>query len=159
MSGVVNYIYLCYNHLDKLEFDEGGRPMKKRLLYLILPIITLILEILPYGAVCNFANPEGEPWRRTFSYFDLTPFGYANFTPLLTAIITCLIFVLLVIYYIKGNVRTAIRAKNILCVAVVMSLGPLMFGITYFSLVAGLITLSLVAELLLLQFSVKKPIE
>ena len=23
MSGVVNYIYLCYNHLDKLEFDEG----------------------------------------------------------------------------------------------------------------------------------------
>ena len=133
--------------------------MKKRLLYLILPIITLILEILPYGAVCNFANPEGEPWRRTFSYFDLTPFGYANFTPLLTAIITCLIFVLLVIYYIKGNVRTAIRAKNILCVAVVMSLGPLMFGITYFSLVAGLITLSLVAELLLLQFSVKKPIE
>ena len=133
--------------------------MKKRLLYLILPIITLILEILPYGAVCNFANPEGEPWRRTFSYFDLTPFGYANFTPLLTAIITCLIFVLLVIYYIKGNVRTAIRAKNILCVAVVMSLGPLMFGITYFSFVAGLITLSLVAELLLLQFSVKKPIE
>ena len=133
--------------------------MKKRLLYLILPIITLILEILPYGAVCNFANPEGEPWRRTFSYFDLTPFGYANFTPLLTAIITCLIFVLLVIYCIKGNVRTAIRAKNILCVAVVMSLGPLMFGITYFSFVAGLITLSLVAELLLLQFSVKKPIE
>lgn len=133
--------------------------MKKRLLYLILPIITLILEILPYGAVCNFANPEGEPWRRTFSYFDLTPFGYANFTPLLTAIITCLIFVLLVIYYIKGNVRTAIRAKNILCVAVVMSLGPLVFGITYFSFVAGLITLSLVAELLLLQFSVKKPIE
>ena len=133
--------------------------MKKRLLYLILPMVTLILEILPYGAVCNFANPEGEPWRRTFSYFDLTPFGYANFTPLLTAIITCLIFFLLVIYYIKGNVRTAIRAKNILCVAVVMSLGPLMFGITYFSFVAGLITLSLVAELLLLQFSVKKPIE
>lgn len=133
--------------------------MKKRLLYLILPIITLFLEILPYGAVCNFANPEGEPWRRTFSYFDLTPFGYANFTPLLTAIITCLIFVLLVIYCIKGNVRTAIRAKNILCVAVVMSLGPLVFGITYFPSVAGLITLSLVAELLLLQFSVKKPIE
>ena len=133
--------------------------MKKRLLYLILPIITLILEILPHGAVCNFANPEGEPWRRTFSYFDLTPFGYANFTPLLTAIITCLIFVLLVIYCIKGNVRTAIRAKNILCVAVVMSLGSLVFGITYFSLAAGLITLSLVAELLLLQFSVKNPIE
>ena len=131
--------------------------MKKRLSYLILPIITLILEILPYGAVCNFARPEGEPWRKTFSYFDLTPFGYANFAPLLTAIITCLIFVLIVIYCIKGNVRTAIKAKNMLFVAVVMSLGPLVFGIRYFSLVGGLITLSLVAELLLLQFSIKKP--
>ena len=133
--------------------------MKKRLSYLILPIITLILEILPYGAVCNFARPEGEPWRKTFSYFDLTPFGYANFAPLLTAIITCLIFVLIVIYCIKGNVRTAIKAKNMLFVAVVMSLGPLVFGIRYFSLVGGLITLSLVAELLLLQFSIKKPTE
>lgn len=134
---------------------KGGCPMKKRLLYLILPIITLVLEILPYGAVCNFANPEGEPWRRTFSYFDLTPFGYANFAPLLTAIITCLIFVLLVIYCIKGNARTAIKTKNILYIAVVMSLGPLIFGIAYFSLVAALITLSLAAELLLLQFTIK----
>ena len=33
--------------------------MKKRWLYLILPLVTLVLEILPYGAVCNFANPEG----------------------------------------------------------------------------------------------------
>jgi len=133
--------------------------MKKRLLYLILPIITLILEILPYGAVCNFARPEGEPWRKTFSYFDLTPFGYANFAPLLTAIITCLIFVLMMVYCIKGNVRSAIKAKNILFVAVVMSLGPLVLGIRYFSLIGGLITLSLVAELLLLQFSIKKPTE
>ena len=51
--------------------------MKKRLLYVLLPIVTLILEILPYGAVCNFANPEGEPFRKTFSYFDLIIF----FTP------------------------------------------------------------------------------
>ena len=129
--------------------------MKKRSLHLILPIITLLLEILPYGAVCNFAKPEGEPWRKTYSYFDLTPFGYANFAPFLTAIITCLIFVLLLVFCIKGNVRTAIKAKNILYVAVVMSIGPLVFGIAYYSLVASLITLSLLAELLFLQFTLK----
>ena len=28
--------------------------MKKRFLYLLLPIVALILEILPYGAVCIF---------------------------------------------------------------------------------------------------------
>ena len=133
--------------------------MKKRLPYLVLPIITLILEILPYGAVCNFANPEGEPWRQTFSYFDLTPFGYANFAPFLTALITCLIFVLMLVFCIKGNVRTAVKAKNLLYAAVVMSLGPLVFGFAYFSLVAGLITLSLIAQLMFLQFTIRAPVE
>ena len=129
--------------------------MKKRFLYLLLPIITLVLEILPYGAVCIFATSPTDRIKETFSYFDLTPFGYANFAPLLTAIITCLIFVLLLIFCIKGSVRMANKAKNILYVAIVMSLGPLIFGIEYFSLVAGLITLSLVGELLLLQFTIK----
>ena len=71
--------------------------MKKRFLYLVLPIITLILEVLPYGAVCIFASSPTDRIRETFSYFDLTPFGYANFAPLFTAIITCLVFILLLV--------------------------------------------------------------
>lgn len=130
--------------------------MKKRLLYLIFPVITLVLELLPFGAVCIFATSSTDRVKETFSYFDLTPFGYANFSPLLTAIITCLIFILLVIYCVKGNIRTAIKAKNILFVGVVLSLGALVFGVEYYSLVAGLITLSLVVELLLLKFTIKK---
>ena len=129
--------------------------MKKRLCYLILPIITLALEFLPYGAVCNFSNPEGDPWRKTYSYFSLTPFGYANFAPFITALITCLIFVLLAIFCVKGNKRLAIWAKNASYVAAVISLCPLALGMSYFSFVAGLITLSLIAEALLLQLTVK----
>lgn len=129
--------------------------MKKSFLYLIIPIITLILESLPYGVVCIFATSPTERIRETFSYFDLTPFGYANFTPFFTAIITCMVFVLLIAYCIKGNPNAAIKARNILYVAVVMSLGALIFGIEYYPIVAGLITLTLVAELLLLQFTIK----
>ena len=62
----------------------------------------------------------------------------------------------LIVFCIKGNVSTAIKVKNMLYVAIVMSLGPLVFGIEYFSLVAGLITLSLDGELLLLQFTIKR---
>jgi len=47
--------------------------MRKRVLYLIVSLIALILEILPYGAICNFANPEGEPWRKMFSYSARQP--------------------------------------------------------------------------------------
>ena len=72
--------------------------MKKRFLYLLLPIATLILEILPYGAVCVFAPSPTETVRETFSYFDPLPFGYANFAPLLTAITTCAVLGLLTVY-------------------------------------------------------------
>ena len=129
--------------------------MKKRLLYLFLPIITLILEILPYGAVCNFANPEGDPWRKTFSYFDLTPFGYANFAPFLTAIITCVVLAFLLVYLFNGKTKTITIAKVLLCVGVVLSLCPLLYGINFFSVVGALISASLIAELFLLLVAAK----
>ena len=34
----------------------------KKSLFVVLPLATLILELLPNGVVLNFANPEGEPW-------------------------------------------------------------------------------------------------
>ena len=130
--------------------------MKRKWLCLLLPIITLLLESLPYGAVCIFAPSPTERIKETFSYFDLTPFGYANFAPLLTAVITCVIFALLLIFCLKGNTGMAMLAKKILYVAIVISLGPLLYGMAYFSLVGGLITFSLLGELLLLQFVFEK---
>lgn len=129
--------------------------MKKRLLYLILPIVTLILEILPYGAVCVFAPSPTERIKETFSYFDLTPFGYANFAPLFTGIITCIILLLLGIYCITGKTRLAIMAKNILYVCAVFSLGPLVLGFHFLSVVGVLITLCLIGEILLLRHLLK----
>ena len=46
--------------------------MKNKFIMLFATFVALILEILPYGAVCNFANPDGEPWRYTYSYFHLS---------------------------------------------------------------------------------------
>ena len=137
--------------------------MKKRLLYLILPIVTLILEILPYGAVCNFARPATDGsighFRQLYSYFDLTPFGYANFAPLITGIITCIIALLVLVYCITGKLKWAQKAKNILYCCTLFSLGPLVLGIHFFSVVGGLITAALIAELLLLRTLTKTPAE
>lgn len=119
----------------------------KKALLLILPVITLILEALPYGAVLNFADPEGEATRKTFSYFSLTPYGYANFAPFITAIITCLVLVSLVIYFITKKEFIFKEAKGLLAVGVVLSLCPLGFGLDSFTLVATLISVTLAAEL------------
>ena len=129
--------------------------MKRKWLCLLLPIITLVLESLPYGAVCIFAPSPTERIKETFSYFDLTPFGYANFAPLFTGIITCIILLLLGIYCITGKTRLAIMAKNILYVCAVFSLGPLVLGFHFLSVVGVLITLCLIGEILLLRHLLK----
>lgn len=134
---------------------------KKRWIYLLLPIVTLILEALPYGAVLNFIRPAEDGtkgnFRELYSYFDLTPFGWANFAPFITAIITCIVFLLLLAYCFTGKKNLAIKAKNILYVCVVFSFGPLVAGIRYFSFVGLLISLSLMAELIVLHFTLKTP--
>ncbi len=129
--------------------------MKRKLLYLILPLITLVLEILPYGAVCNFADGYNKIHRVTYSYFDLTPFGYANFAPLLTAIISCGVIILLIIYLFIDKDRIISIVKTLLLIALILSLCPLLYGLDYFSLIGILITLSIFAELVLLFFATK----
>lgn len=130
--------------------------MKKRWMHLLLPVAALVLELLPYGAVCNFANPEGEPWRRTYSYFDLTPFGYANFAPFLTAVFTCVAIALLLVYLFVGTRLWAGIAKKFLVVTFALSLCPLVLGITYYSVVGLLITWCLFAETLWLSVVIKR---
>ena len=125
--------------------------MIRRVLYLILPLITLFLEKLPYGAVCNFANPDGEPWSKTYSYFDLLPFGYANFAPLITAILTCIIVFLLIIYFVINSEGLILFIRNTLIIAAIISLCPLLLGTSYFSFVGGLITVSLLIEAILIH--------
>ena len=116
--------------------------MKKKLIILCTTLIALVLEILPYGAVCNFANPEGESWRRTYSYFDLTPFGYANFAPFIVALLTCVLIILIVVSLVsKKEMKAPILAVS--AIATVLSLAPLLYGIRFFSVVGAFITVAL----------------
>jgi hypothetical protein len=116
--------------------------MKKKLIMLCTTLIALVLEILPYGAVCNFANPEGDSWRRTYSYFDLTPFGYANFAPFIVALLTCVLIILIVVSLVsKKGMKAPILAVS--AIATVLSLAPLLYGIRFFSVVGAFITVAL----------------
>ena len=122
----------------------------KKFSLLISPLIVFVLELLPFGAVLNFANPEGESFRETFSYFSLTPFGYANFGPFITAILSCILFISVIIYVLKGKLKKFSIILGI--VACVVSLSPLLFGLQYYSMIAGCITFLLGLETMLIDW-------
>ncbi len=128
----------------------------KRFLLLALPAFAFVLELLPYGAVLNFANPEGEPFRRTFSYFDLTPFGYANFGPFITAVLTVALMALATVYAINGGKTVYIAMTAVSGIATLSSLSPLLYGASFFSAVGAAISGALCAQLVLLLLSYKK---
>ena len=118
--------------------------MKKKMITLALLLSALILEILPYGAVCNFANPEGEPWRKTYSYFSMIPYGYGDFGPLITAILTCILLVIIILsILLKKDWSRSISIIS--AIATLTSLAPLMFGFSNFSLVGAMISACILA--------------
>lgn len=123
----------------------------KKFVPLMILVLVLILELLPYGAVLNFANPNGEPTRVTFSYFSFIPYGYANFGPLITAILTCVMLVLSLVYLLKPMDGIKFVCKVISILAVVASLAPLMFGVSVYSVIGGAISALLIAECIVLR--------
>ncbi len=123
--------------------------MKGRKLWLVLlPVAAVLLELLPYGAVLNFgvqaADGSIDTIRRTYSYFSLTPFGYALFGPLLTAILSCLLLALGVLYLWRGKGKSALKVLSV--IAVLLSLSPLLYGVNYFSALGAVISAVLIAE-------------
>jgi len=117
----------------------------KRIALLVLPLTALILELLPSGVVLRFANPEGEPWVRTYCHFDLTPFGYANFGPLIAAVLTCMLLLLVVIYLIKPRKGLNTAIMNVSGFAAVAAFAPVMFGLEYLTVIGIVVGLLLAA--------------
>jgi hypothetical protein len=128
----------------------------KKIFSLSLILTALALEIMPNGAVCNFMTPPGEPpLRETFSYFSLTPFGYANFAPFLVALLSCILLVLIILYMVLGS-RMRMPVLTVGSAATLLSFCPLLLGISYYSVVGLLISLCLVGITLLTVFNFQK---
>ena len=122
---------------------------------LVSVVVSIILEALPYGAVCNFATPE-KTIRTLFSYFDLTPFGYANFGPFLTACLSCVILLLSVLMFVSDKPVINKAATIISAMSVVTSLMPLMFGVSYFSVIGGIISALMIIQFIIIMIIKKR---
>lgn len=115
---------------------------------LVTIITALVLEALPYGAVLIFATPDST-FRSTYSYFDLMPFGYANFAPLITALLTCTVMTMAIIVAVNELRRkecTRLKRAAFICsviAALISILPPIVYGADYLSVTGALITVML----------------
>lgn len=128
---------------------------KRRIAQLVFLVGALCLMIPPWGAVLRFAEPQGAPIRRTFSYFSPVPFGYANFGPLLCAVLLCVLLVFALTGLLTKKQRGA-KAIPWLCGAdFLLSLAPLCYGLAYIS-VPGVVISLLLAAAFVCSFSGKR---
>ena len=129
---------------------------KRKIAMTVLSILTLILEILPYGAVCVFSDGVTE-YRETYSYFDLRPFGYANFSPLITTVLSCVILVLCIILCFRKSKKLNKALATLSGLAAVISFVPFLMGLgfRFYGVCAAAIT-ALLAVIFILALSVKK---
>lgn len=128
---------------------------KTKIIFLILCVCSLVLEALPYGAVCRFATPE-ETYTETFSYFSLVPYGYANFGPFITAVTTCILFIFAIVLFTSVGRKVIGAARIISIISVVASLLPLMFGIYYFNVISLAISLLMIAQFIVIMIISKR---
>ena len=111
----------------------------KNIIPMLFTLAAIILEILPFGAKLTFALDEGKTQEKLFSYFSLTPYGYANFLPFITAVLTCVLFILALIILFKdyAGVKKAFR----ILVIVTFALASASFAFMNFTVTAALISL------------------
>ena len=130
--------------------------MKRIKIFLLGSVVTsIILEALPYGAVCNFATPE-KTIRTLFSYFNLTPFGYANFGPFLTACLTCVLLLLSVLMIISDKPVINKVATIMTVASIITSFMPLMFGVSYYSFIGGIISALMIIQFVIIMIIKKE---
>ncbi len=126
-----------------------AKPFRiRRLLCLPLLLVALVLELQFWSAVVIIgpAPAANESLRLTYSYFNPTPCLHANFGPFLTAMGTCALLLLAVIFCLSGK-PALLKAATILSgVLVATSLMPLLLGPYYFTLMGALISASFAAE-------------
>ena len=122
---------ILYIYTRKRGYSMKATDRVYYLAALALQGIALVLEVLPIGVVMVFATSPTKQTIEVYSYFSLLPVGYANFTPLLTGILTILIILLGAIALFRFDRAASIRKTIFVCsiISLLFSIVPLfLFG-------------------------------
>lgn len=94
--------------------------MMKKIASLCCMLISIILMALPFGVSMTFAPSPTERVTEYFSYFSMMPLGYGDWFPIITALLSIFVFMLLLVDIKKVNTRRAVQ--TCLCTCIIVSL-------------------------------------
>lgn len=134
--------------VSKKSFAKSGFPtIVPEGLSLAGLAIAIFLEIQPYGVVMRWWAPPGvETKPDYYSYFDLLPFGYGNFSPFITAMLTVAVTIFTVVVMLLDKRFTKPRNALFVCIVVTVafSICAIIFNFADGTIISDLITLALV---------------
>jgi hypothetical protein len=90
--------------------------MVKKIISICSILVSIILMTTPFGVAMTFVPNPSERITRYFSYFSSMPFGYGNWFPFISALISIVVFFLLLIGIKKPNVAKAVQACVAICI-------------------------------------------
>ena len=115
----------------KAAAAPAQRTFNKHNIILLLTAAILLVERMPKGVVMRFSD-GAEVITEYFSYFDSIPFGYGHFFPMVTAMLTVVIALLLGGFRITGRkgLQSAAEALSYtsLCTAFTALFTAIRFG-------------------------------
>jgi len=122
--------------------------MLRRFFSSITYTIAMILELLPNGVIMLFGNPSGDPYIEKVSYFSTLPFGYGNVFPLITAVLTCILFLLSIISVLVNKKKLHGFILLLTIVACIMSFLPfIIFGVDCITVIGIIISVLLFIQI------------
>ena len=108
--------------------------MMKKASGAIIWLMVITMELFPEGAVLNFNNPKSQvPIRMAYSYFDIQPLLYGNVGPFITAMLSVMAVIFLILYCKKESKKVLRGLKNISAMALIVSCTPVLLGLHYLS--------------------------
>ncbi len=126
-----------------------------KLTHILTVAAAIAAMMLPWGAVLRFVTPDASGVQHetleTYSYFNPTIYGYANFAPFLCATVTVLLFVIVgYTFFASENKPVRVTMFVLSTAAFVLSVLPLpLYGFKYFTTTAMLISFLLACSVII----------
>ena len=120
---------------------------KRKILLILLPVLTILAGFLPKAIRMNWMNAEGAELYTYYPYAHLLPAGYAHFTPLLTLLSAGILLAAILFWLYLEEGWTAVRILSALAAGLAVSAFSVSLVRSGYFSAAGL----LIAALLILE--------